>query len=121
MPLPPIGPASATSLSATRAPAAGDSFARALEAAASKRSPVRPGMGADRAASAATDGLRAIERAQERLDALLAAARSGRTFTAAELIALQSQAYRCAQVVDLSARLVEQGAQAVKQALQAQV
>jgi hypothetical protein len=62
-----------------------------------------------------------VERAQARLDALLEAARSGRTFTAQELVVLQSQAYRYAQTVELSAKLVEQGAQAVKQALHAQV
>jgi hypothetical protein len=58
-----------------------------------------------------------VDRAQARLDAVLAAARTGRTFTAAELIGLQAEAYRCAQTVDLAAKLVEQGAQAVKQAL----
>ena len=50
-----------------------------------------------------------------------AAARAGRTFTSGELLALQAEAYRCAQVVDLGAKLAEQGAQAVKQALNTQL
>jgi len=52
---------------------------------------------------------------------VLAAARAGRTFTSGELLALQAEAYRCAQVVDLGAKLAEQGAQSVKQALATQV
>ena len=69
----------------------------------------------------AAGALAAIERAQVRLDQVLAQARNGRTFTSAELLALQAEAYRCAQVVDLGAKLVEQGAQAVKQALNTQL
>ena len=73
-----------------------------------------------RAASGAAPALAAlehIERAQARLDQVLAQARAGRTFTAAELLGLQAEAYRFGQTVDLGARLVEQGAQAVRQAL----
>ena len=65
--------------------------------------------------------LRAVEAAQARLDAVLAAARSGRTFTAAELIGLQAEAYRLAQTLDVAGKLVEQGVQGVKQAVQTQV
>ncbi len=65
--------------------------------------------------------LQTIERAQARLDHVLAAARAGRTFTAAELLGLQAEAYRFGQTVDLGARLVEQGAQTVKQALNTQL
>jgi hypothetical protein len=69
----------------------------------------------------ALSALAGVERAQARLDAVLAAARAGRTFTAAELIGLQAEAYRCAQTVDLASKLVEQGAQSVKQALNTQL
>jgi hypothetical protein len=69
----------------------------------------------------AIPALAAIDRAQARLDAVLAAARSGRTFTAAELIGLQTEAYRCAQTVDLASKLTEQGAQSVKHALNTQL
>jgi hypothetical protein len=69
----------------------------------------------------AMSALAAIDRAQARVDAVLAAARAGRTFTAAELIGLQTEAYRCAQTVDLASKLAEQGAQAVKQALNTQL
>ncbi len=65
--------------------------------------------------------LEAVDRARARLDAVLAAARSGRTFTAQELLGLQAEAYRTAQTIDLAAKLAEQGAQAVRQALATQV
>jgi hypothetical protein len=65
--------------------------------------------------------LASVERAQTRLDAVLQAARSGRTFTAQELLGLQAEAYRTVQTVDLAAKLVEQGAQSVKQALNTQL
>lgn len=69
----------------------------------------------------ALSALAGVERAQARLEAVLAAARGGRTFTAAELIGLQAEAYRCAQTVDLASKVVEQGAQSVKQALNTQL
>jgi hypothetical protein len=69
----------------------------------------------------AATALASIERAQARLDQVLAQARAGKTFTSGELLALQAEAYRCAQVVDLGAKLAEQGAQAVKQALNTQL
>jgi hypothetical protein len=69
----------------------------------------------------ALSALAGVERAQARLEAVLAAARAGRTFTAAELIGLQAEAYRCAQTVDLASKLVEQGAQSVKHALNTQL
>jgi hypothetical protein len=87
---------------------------------AASTSPERAG-GAAAIERHALSSLAAIDRAQARLDAVLAAARNGRTFTAAELIGLQAQAYRCAQAVDLASKLAEQGAQSVKQALNTQL
>jgi hypothetical protein len=117
----PVLPVGAPVPAAASAPVAstGRSFAALLES----RTPFPP-EGADAPASSgsrALGALASVERAQARLDAVLAAARSGRTFTAAELIGLQAEAYRCAQTVDLAARLVEQGAQSVKQALNTQL
>ena len=86
------------------------------------RRPARPAAGgAGPPPPRPLQALATVERAQARLDAVLAAARSGKTFTAAELIGLQAEAYRCAQTVDLAAKLVEQGAQSVKQAVNTQV
>ncbi len=65
--------------------------------------------------------LQEVDRARARLDGVLAAARSGRAFTAQELLGLQAEAYRTVQTVDLGAKLVEQGAQAVRQTLATQV
>jgi hypothetical protein len=118
MPVLPVGAPVPAPATAPAAPA-GRSFAALLES----RTPFRP-EGAEAAAaprSPALSALASVERAQARLDAVLAAARSGRTFTAAELIGLQAEAYRCAQTVDLAAKLVEQGAQSVKQALNTQL
>lgn len=92
------------------------SFGALLEA----RAPF-PAAPAARAPQTALSALAGIEQAQARLEAVLQAARAGRTFTAAELLGLQAEAYRCAQTVDLASKLVEQGAQSVKHALNTQL
>lgn len=61
--------------------------------------------------------LEAVERAQRRLDDILAQARSGRTFTGGELLALQAEAHRFSHTVEIASKVVEQGAQTVKQAV----
>jgi hypothetical protein len=111
----PVGPAPALPGGGVGA-SEGASFAAALLRARTPASPADP-----RGAHPAISALASVERAQARLDAVLAAARAGRTFTAAELIGLQAEAYRCAQTVDLASKLAEQGAQSVKQALNAQL
>jgi hypothetical protein len=97
-------------------------FAVALDARLAPRA-ATPGLATARTSPGAplATALGTVERAQTRLDAVLAQARAGRTFTSAELLALQAEAYRCAQVVDLGAKLAEQGAQAVRQALNTQL
>jgi hypothetical protein len=112
-------PALATTAAAATPPprptsAIGQSFGSRLEAqrrAAAPPSPATP-------PSAAATVVRAVEAAQARLDAVLTAARSGRTFTAGELLALQAESYRFTQTLDVAAKLVEQGVQGVKQAIQ---
>ncbi len=116
MPVLPVG-APVPSPAAAPAVSPAKSFAALLEA----RTPLPPPGAPPPQASQPLAGLASVERAQARLDAVLAAARSGKTFTAAELIGLQAEAYRCAQTVDLAAKLVEQGAQSVKQALNTQL
>jgi hypothetical protein len=95
-------------------------FTAILQARAARPPATAPSAAGARPGPAAA-ALASIERAQARLDEVLADARAGRTFTAGELLALQAEAYRCAQIVDLGARLAEQGAQSVKQALATQV
>jgi hypothetical protein len=73
--------------------------------------------GAPSSAPSALRSLEAVERAQSRLDDILAQARSGRTFTGAELLALQAEAHRFSHTVELASKVVEQGAQTVKQAV----
>lgn len=112
MPALPVGaalPAHAP-LAASAAPARPFRVALAAAHAAARPAP-------SPAAAPVRAALEGIERAQRRLDALLASARQGRTFTAQELLGLQAEAYRAVQTVDLAAKLVEQGAQAVKQAV----
>ncbi len=105
----------------------GRSFASALQRALARPDAVQAnGLGRDAGrpgggGAAAGSLLEAVDRARGRLDAVQAAARSGRTFTAQELLGLQAETYRTVQTVDLATRLVEQGAQSVKQALAAQV
>jgi hypothetical protein len=72
----------------------------------------------DRTARAA---LESLDRARAHLDAALAAARRGRTFTASELLTIQADAYRFAEAVDLASKVVEGGAQSVRQLVNSQV
>ncbi len=67
--------------------------------------------------AAARDALLSLERARERLDRLLDGGRAGRSCTARELLAIQREACGYAQRVELAAKVVEQGAQTVKQAV----
>lgn len=115
MPLAPVA-APALPASAPTVTARTRSFGAVLEALGPRQPPAAPP-----ARPAVPVALAMVERAQARLDAVLAAARSGRTFTAQELLCLQAEAYRTAQTVDLAAKLVEQGAQSVKQAINTQV
>jgi len=109
------GPAAPAARAAPAPSRPGGGFAAALESHhARPRPPQRP-------LNPPALALRAVEAAQARLDAVLAAARSGRTFTGAELIGLQAEAYRLSQTLDVAGKLVEQGVQGVKQAVQTQV
>lgn len=59
--------------------------------------------------------------AQRRLEQVLVQARSGKSFTPAELLALQAHVYRASQELDLAGKVVEKAAGGVKQVLQTQV
>ena len=117
MPIASVGAAvAATPASPSAAPGPGRTFGAALRAHA----PPTPRTPAT-APGAARLALGSVERARERLDAVLTAARRGRTFTAQELLALQADAYRYSQTIELASKVVEQGTQAVKQAVHTQV
>jgi hypothetical protein len=62
-----------------------------------------------------------VGQAQKRLDHILKLAESGRTFSAAELLALQAHVYRASQELDLAGKVVEKATGGVKQVLQTQV
>ncbi|BDG08941.1 hypothetical protein [Anaeromyxobacter paludicola] len=116
--------AAASGPAAPSTPAPGSGFGAVLEA----RSMRLPAAGAPAGSSipggalaAARDALASLERARERLDRLLDGGRAGRTCTARELLAVQREAYGYAQRVELAAKVVEQGAQTVKQAVGTQV
>jgi hypothetical protein len=72
-------------------------------------------------ARTALAALESIDAARRRLDAVVAQARSGRTFAAHELLAMQAEAYRFGQAVDVAARVAEQAAQAIRQAVNTQL
>lgn len=59
--------------------------------------------------------------AQKRLDDVLVLAQSGKTFTPAELLALQAQVYRSSQELDLAGKVVEKVSSGIKQILQTQL
>ncbi len=79
------------------------------------RSPPSPG------APIGVAALEDLERVRERLDAALDAARHGQVFTAQELLALQAQAYRYTQTFEVASKVVEHGAQSLRQAVNLQV
>ncbi len=116
MPVAPVGAAGAASPAAPVTPEK-PSFSTLLQ----PRAPARSASAAPARPSPALAALEGVERAQRRLEGVLAAARQGRTFSAQELLGLQAEAYRVVQTVDLASKLVEQGAQSVKQALNTQV
>lgn len=109
-------PPAAAAAASPGAPALRPRFGHLLEARLA-RAPAPPEPRHPALASA----LRSVEVAQARLDAVLAAARRGQAFTAGQLLALQADAHRFTQALDVAGKLVEQGVQSVKQAIQAQV
>jgi hypothetical protein len=62
-----------------------------------------------------------VSAAQKRLDQVLALAESGKTFTPAELIALQAQVSQASQQIDLAGKVLDKAVSGVKQILQTQV
>ena len=62
-----------------------------------------------------------VAAAQKRMDVVLGLAQSGKSFTPAELISLQSQMYRASQELDLAGKVIEKATAGVKQILQTQV
>ncbi len=115
MPIAPVGAPATPAASALVAATPKASFGAALRA----RAPAPPCPARPPAPAHAT--LEALEHARLRLDTVLAAARRGRTFTASELLALQADAYRYSQTLEVASKVVEQGAQSVKQAVNTQV
>jgi hypothetical protein len=65
--------------------------------------------------------LRRVEAAEARVDALLEAAARGRTFTPAQLLALQATVFRYSQAVEVVSRAADRLVGAVKQAMGTQV
>jgi hypothetical protein len=112
VPVPPV--AAAAVVASTPTPSPGGARFEASLAVHATLEPPRPAAQLARA-------LHSLEAWQARLDGVVQAARGGRTFTAGELLALQSDAYRFTQALDVAAKLVEHGVQSVKQAVNAQV
>lgn len=120
MPVLPVGPAPAAT-GAPR-PSFGDAIRARLTPDAAAGAP--PGGAAEGSRgrgpgtpSPAARMLAAVEEARARLDAVLSEARRGRTFSAGELLALQAEAHRAARTLEVASKVVEQGAQSVKQAV----
>lgn len=62
-----------------------------------------------------------VAAAQKRMEAVLELAQSGKSFTPAELISLQTQMYHASQELDLAGKVIEKATGGVKQILQTQV
>ena len=86
--------------------------------------PKKPEVKTPDAVTAQRPAARALDQvsaAQTRMDKVLELAQSGKTFTPAELLALQTQMYRASQELDLAGKVVEKATGGVKQVLQTQV
>jgi flagellar hook-basal body complex protein FliE len=62
-----------------------------------------------------------VAAAQKRMDSVLELAQSGKSFTPAELLSLQTQMYRASQELDLAGKVIEKATGGVKQILQTQI
>lgn len=122
MPVAPIGAPIAVSPAGAPKTPAKSSFGAQLRTAQAQTAP-KPSSPATAptAPHRAVDAMKGIAAAQKRLDAMLDAAKSGKTFSAQELIALQAEAYRYSQTIDVASKVVEHAAQSVKQAVNTQV
>lgn len=97
--------------------------------AASNPPPIRDGARGSRRVDSAQSAraqqaaqvLDRVSAAQRRLDQVLSLAQSGKTFTPAELLAVQAQVYRASQELDLAGKVVEKATSGVKQVLQTQL
>jgi len=117
VPVQPLGPVAATAGPVSQAPIPAR-FGSLLEA---RLQATRPAGAAPQPTSATAPlgrALRGVEVAQARLEEVLAAARRGQSFSAGQLLALQADAHRLTQTLDVAGKLVEQGVQGVKQAVQ---
>lgn len=62
-----------------------------------------------------------VLQAQQKLEKVLELAQSGKTFTSAELIALQAHVYGASQEIDLAGKVVEKATTGLKTLLQTQL
>jgi len=62
-----------------------------------------------------------VAEAQARMDRILALAASGRTFSPAELLALQAGVAQASQTVDLASKVLDRVTSGLRQVLQTQV
>jgi hypothetical protein len=102
-------------------------FGVALKAAQQKTAvPGKPAAAAGKPAAQPTAPTAArtldqLTAAQARMEEVLKLAQSGKSFTPAELLSLQTQVYRASQELDLAGKVVEKATGGVKQVLQTQV
>lgn len=69
----------------------------------------------------ATKVLDQVNQAQNRMEQILKLAESGKSFSPAELLSLQTHVYRASQELDLAGKVIEKATGGVKQVLQTQV
>ena len=62
-----------------------------------------------------------VAQAQNRMEEILKVAESGKSFSPAELLSLQTHVYRASQELDLAGKVVEKATGGIKQVLQTQV
>lgn len=110
---------------AAAAPSTAAKFAEALAQAAHPAPQGGAGqaalLGGAPAQASKADVVAKLAHEQQRMDEVLALAQSGKSFTPAELLSLQTQIYRSSQQLDLAGKVVEKATGGVKQVLQTQL
>lgn len=69
----------------------------------------------------AANAAQRVQASSERLDVLVKHARAGRSFSPAQLLGMQFEAYQASQTLDFAGKVLEKATSGVKQVLQTQV
>lgn len=140
MAITPLGGAGPTNISGAGSTQKTETFGKVLKGQSPENAPIpvnnppadakvaQPGkcrvdasQGAEAKQVSAAKVIDSVAQAQHRMEEILKVAQSGKSFSPAELLSLQTHVYRASQELDLAGKVVEKATGGVKQVLQTQV